>query len=314
MRIGFPRGVPAISVILPVHNAGSYLCEALTSLARQSEPDFEVIAVDDGSSDGSGRVLDEWAGKDPRFKVVHQPSSGIVTALNRAIDQAEAPLLARMDADDIAEPRRFELQLQRMASDPQLVALGSAVLVIDARGRPVKRMPRALSHEEIDAALLRGDGGALIHPAVMFRAATVRSLSSYRRSCEFKEDLDLFLRLAEVGRMANLPDSLLRYRVHFRSVNFTKGRKLDHRTRMIVREAHERRGLRFDEQLWSRNLRRGAWTSHLELAVTSLEFGDPEVSRYHAWMAWLKQPWSLQAVRTLRYVLARTRNLRTGGS
>ena len=103
---------PPISVLLPVRNGAEYLPEAITSIEAQTYSKYEVIAVDDGSSDDSWFVLQEWASRDERVKVFRQGPAGIVPALEFARSEATGFYLARMDADDIAGPTRFELQLQ----------------------------------------------------------------------------------------------------------------------------------------------------------------------------------------------------------
>src|SRR5947209_1079246 len=98
---------PAISVLMPVYNAGRFLAPALDSVLVQTFADFEVIAIDDGSPDGSAAVLRQFAARDPRIRVVSQQNQGIVATLNRALALARAPLVARMDADDLTRPDRF---------------------------------------------------------------------------------------------------------------------------------------------------------------------------------------------------------------
>ena len=122
-----PPAVPPISVILPVRNGGSHLYEAIDSLVSQTFGDFEVIAVDDGSTDDSAVVLNEWAARDTRVSVVQQEKAGIIAALERARALVRGRYLARMDADDIAVPARFAEQYGLMESRPELVGCGSLI-------------------------------------------------------------------------------------------------------------------------------------------------------------------------------------------
>src|SRR5262245_36477149 len=117
--------MPELSVLLPVRNAGSYLRPALASLWRQTLRDFEVIAVNDGSTDGSGEALERAAEAEPRLHVVHTPAQGLPAALNEARRRARSPLLARHDADDLSHRTRFALQVEAVHRDPTVAVVGS---------------------------------------------------------------------------------------------------------------------------------------------------------------------------------------------
>ena len=144
--------------------------------------------------------------------MVSRPNTGYTKALNEALGLARAPYLARMDADDVSMPDRFEKQVAYLKSDPDCVLVGSRILTIDPFGSPLYEPNHKLSHEEIELQLLSGVGWAIVHPAAMMMRDQVMALGGYRVQMEPSEDLDLFLRLAERGRIANLPDVLLHYR------------------------------------------------------------------------------------------------------
>ena len=211
---------PLVSVLLPVRDARATLPRCLRSLRAQTLRAHEVIAVDDGSEDGSGALLARAAGRDPRLRVLHTPRRGLVPALNSALEAARAPLLARMDADDEAHPRRLELQAERLGAAPALDVLGSRVRhwVPRVAGAPGSAGMAAyvawsnglLDHEEIVRDLLVES--PLVHPSVMMRAALLRALSGYRDFAG-PEDYDLWLRARAAGaRFAKLPRVLLRWR------------------------------------------------------------------------------------------------------
>jgi len=214
---------PQISVVMPVYNGEKYLAEALQSILAQTFRDFECIAVDDGSTDRSLQILQQFAAQEPRIKIVSRPNTGIVGALNDGLAVAQGEFVARMDADDIATANRFERQVAELQKAPDCVALGSAVLFIDPEGRPLKVYSPHPTHAAIEEELARGNGGALIHPTILFRRKALVQCGGYRIQYNYIEDLDLYVRLLEIGRLANLPDVLLHYRQHSLSVNHVKG-------------------------------------------------------------------------------------------
>src|SRR5262245_58126582 len=123
---------PAISVLVPVRNALPYLGSSLRSLERQSLGDIEIVAVDDGSTDGSGDALDRMSRREPRLRVVHEPARGLPAALNRGLALARAPLIARHDADDLSHRDRLDLQLRWLAEHPDVAVVGTRLRLFPA--------------------------------------------------------------------------------------------------------------------------------------------------------------------------------------
>lgn len=291
---------PAVSVVMPVYNASAYLAEAVKSVLAQTFDDFELIAVNDGSTDRSGPILDEFSRADRRVRVIHKPNGGIVSALNEALAAAEAPLIARMDGDDVCTPQRFHRQVDYLKQNPDCVALGGRVIGIDPYGCILFRSEHKLSHAEIDAELLKGVGWAIVHPAAMFRRDALQRIGGYRPEFQWVEDLDLFLRLAEIGRLANLPDELLMYRQHTQSVNRTRGDEQAKLADACVRDAYKRRGREVPDG-WkfvpkvkpSRDAQLRTW------AWRAIQDGNVLAARKHA-VALLKgSPLSFESWRTL---------------
>jgi glycosyltransferase involved in cell wall biosynthesis len=208
---------PAISVLVPVRDAGRFLGPALDSILAQTFADFEMIVIDDGSRDDSGKVLAAFAARDPRIRVYTQENQGIVATLNRALKLAGAPLVARMDADDLSRPDRFAKQIAYLRQHPEVAVVSGAMDVIDESGKHLHTAVFPTEPEVIAGELL--DRCCVCHPAIMARTAMVRSVGGYRRSAQFAEDYDLWLRIAEVGRIGNLPDVLLSYRVHAATIS-----------------------------------------------------------------------------------------------
>lgn len=295
---------PPLSVVVPVYNAGRYLESALASVLAQSFHDFELVAVDDGSTDESPHILDFIASRDPRLRVIRRPNTGIVGALNDGLSAARGEFVARMDADDLCLPDRFEKQVSFLRGQPDCVCVGSAFLYIDAAGSWLKECSRPADHESIEKALLSGNGGIIIHPAAMFRRAAVEQVGRYREKAQWVEDLDLYLRLARVGRLANLPEVLFHYRFHEQSVNFTRNQGRHERKLDVLAEAHAARGLPFDRAaLPPPDFKSAISADDLrDFAVTALKYGPHGRPWRHAFRAFLAEPFARSSWKTLAYV------------
>ncbi len=205
---------PAVTVLLPVRNARETLGACLDSLAAQTLVDHEVVAVDDGSVDGSAELLGDRARADPRVRALFGPHRGLVSALNTASAAALAPLVARMDADDVSFPGRLALQKARLDADRSTHVLGSRVRLEGARSEGLQAyvdwQNTLLDHEAI--ARDRFVESPLVHPSVMMRTESLRALGGYRDFAG-PEDYDLWLRAFDDGlRFAKLEETLLVWR------------------------------------------------------------------------------------------------------
>lgn len=233
-----------ISVLMPVHNAERYVGAAIESLLQQTLTDFEVIAVDDGSTDRSAEIIQAYSRADGRIRYVGQQHAGLVASLNASIALSKGEYLARMDADDIACPRRLEHQAAFLAARGQYLAVGSQLECIDRDGQPIGVLKYEESHEAIEERLLfKKMGTTMPHPAVMMRRDAVIAVGAYRTKFVASEDRDLWLRLAERGRLANLPDVLLQYRLHLESFSHTRGAEQRRMAAVAVQDAYDRRGI-----------------------------------------------------------------------
>ena len=203
-----------VSALLPVYRAApDLLRQAINSIMSQTIDDWELIVVEDPSESSASDVLVEFS--DPRIRYLANPQrTSFAAQLNRGLAEAKADRVARMDADDICEPHRLEIQLAFLIANPTVDVLGSQLAVIDARGRPLgfRRYPE--SHAEIVSAMRRFC--PLAHPAVIYRRQVVVDAGGYDESVDATvTDYDLWNRLARSGvRFANCPEALLSYRVH----------------------------------------------------------------------------------------------------
>nr|WP_218178220.1 glycosyltransferase [Pseudomonas gingeri] len=194
---------------MPVYNGGGFLSDAIDSILDQTVTDFELIAIDDGSSDGSLEVLRKYERKDSRIRVLTQENQGLTATLNSALELATGKWIARMDQDDIALPFRFEKQLaylERSGAD----IVGSWVKRFGSSDKRTVKLPE--SEDAIRMEMLFGSPFA--HPAVIMHAGLAKQLR-YDTTCDKAEDYDLWVRAAIAGwKMANVPEVLLFYRVH----------------------------------------------------------------------------------------------------
>lgn len=235
---------PLVSVVMPIHNASRYLGAALDSILAQTFTDFEIIVVDDGSTDGSSDILVEAARRDTRIVIRRQQNGGVTKALNAGLKAAQGAFIARMDADDIALPNRFERQVAYLAANPACVAVGGQVILLDQDDRVLRQMPVPPDHVAIDN-LFMSSVSAIWHPTVMIRASAIRDVGGYREAYASAEDVDFFLRLAEIGELANLNDVVLYYRQHLTSIGYKKRGEQRQSGWRAARDAATRRGLDF---------------------------------------------------------------------
>lgn len=302
---------PSISVVMPVFNASRYLRAAVESVLAQTFRDFELIAIDDGSTDDSRAILEQFAAADARACVLSRPNTGIVGALNDGVAAARGEFIARMDADDIALPQRFEKQVAYLRAQPECVCVGSFFNYIDAEGKRVKWNARDTTHAGIEAALLAGDGGALIHPSILLRRDAVERAGRYRIEAQWVEDLDLYLRLARLGYLANLPEVLLHYRYHAQSVNFTRNEGRHQCKLWVMQHAYAERGLAFDPARWpapSFNPS-AALTDARDFALSSLRFPSLRTPWRYAGRAVSLAPCDRRSWQTLAFVAKATLGL-----
>jgi hypothetical protein len=185
-----PDAPPKVSVLMPVFNGLPHLPQALQSVLAQTFADFELIAVDDGSHDQSGKVLDDYAGRDRRVRVIHAEHGGLVPALRRAHAAARGTLLARMDADDVSYPRRFERQVELLQSRPDVAVVCCAADVLDDEG---KRIGERIPEFHADMLLELAAGNPIVHGSVMMRRSAFEEAGGYK---EPPEDYDLWIRMA----------------------------------------------------------------------------------------------------------------------
>ena len=205
--------MPAVSVVMPVRNGERFLGEAVESILRQTLTDLELIVVDDGSTDTTPELLATAARVDQRLRVEVRSPEGLTAALNAGCTLAAAPLVARMDADDVALPDRLERQAAYLAAHPEVALLGGGIILVDESGHEVDREP---GRAELDFM----ERNELTHATVVMRTDAFRELGGYR--LDQSEDYDLWLRFEERFGVAALAEPVIRSRLHPGQFSVTK--------------------------------------------------------------------------------------------
>jgi GT2 family glycosyltransferase len=210
---------PKVSCLMPAYNAERYVCAAIDSVILQTLGNFELIIVNDESVDSTASILDEYARKDSRIKVIHERHGGVVSALNKGLAYCTADYVARMDADDICAPHRFAVQAEYLDAHPHCVCVGGLFMNIDETGahhgiyRYSRNRATSLKSFPVRVALT-------CHPLAMLRRSVLSTVGGYRNTFPHAEDYDLFLRIAEHGTVENPEEVLLYYRTHSKSVSW----------------------------------------------------------------------------------------------
>jgi glycosyltransferase involved in cell wall biosynthesis len=212
---------PPVTVLLPVHNGERFVGEAVAGILAQTWRDFELIVVDDASTDDTARIVASTG--DPRVTLLRMPvQAGVAASLNEGLRVAHGEFVARQDADDVSLPLRLERQLDAFAADPSLALVGTRAERIDEHGRSLGTVERSL--EDVSIRWYGLLDNPMIHTSVMFRRATVwDALGGYDAAAyPLSQDFALWSRVVRAHRAANLADRLVRYRVLPTSVSNTQ--------------------------------------------------------------------------------------------
>jgi hypothetical protein len=202
---------------MSVFNGEEFLAEAVESILAQTFSDFEFIIIDDGSTDKTAGILAGYSKRDARIRIFSQKNSGRAESLNRGMELAKAPLIARMDADDLSLPSRLKEQVEFLETHPSVGVLSGAYEQIDSSGRLLGTIRLPLDDTDIRAQMLKWN--AMCHPAVMMRKDAALASGGYRKPLLDADDYDLWLRISERTQLANLEQVVLKYRIHARQAS-----------------------------------------------------------------------------------------------
>ncbi|MEM6635709.1 MAG: glycosyltransferase [Pseudomonadota bacterium] len=227
---------------MAVYNCHNFLPEALDSIASQTLAEIEFLVADDDSTDRTWTTLQDYAAPDSRLIVNSQEDGGLTITLNALVSKARGKFLARMCGDDIALADKLQKQCTFLYSHTECVAVGSTTIRMDAKGRPIGPVEPPTSRIDIDQKNLRGFT-SMHHTSVIMRAEAFRQVGGYDENIYTAQDLNLWLRLAEIGTLANIAEPLLKYRLHRNSISVKKRAIQRANARAACEMAWARRGL-----------------------------------------------------------------------
>lgn len=225
---------PLISVIMPVYNGELYLKEAIESILAQTFADFEFIIIDDGSTDNTADIINSY--KDQRIKYFRNDvNQGVAKSLNKGLETAQAEFIARMDADDISLPSRFQKQIEYLNEHLEIGVLGSWTQFIDEKGDFISLLSPPTSHAVIVWALLFAN--CMTHASVVFRRKLIKEIGGYTQDALYGEDYHLWVRMGRITRLANLDEVLVYKRLHGHTIESRFSKEQEQARARIVRWA-----------------------------------------------------------------------------
>ena len=231
-----------VSVVIPVHNGEKYLAQAIESVLGQTFRDFELLIVDDGSTDGTAAIIRRFAEGDRRVRILTQENRGVAAAGNRGLHEARAEWVARLDADDVFLPEKLERQVAFLRRNPDAQIVGTLASFINHAGRPLGLVGTEGPYTPAEFyRLVREDRPIyFVNSSTLMRRETVLSIGGYREPFAPAEDVDLWIRMMEQGHlMLKVPEPLLLYRLHGDSLTMTQNarQRLLHRWAIACGEA-----------------------------------------------------------------------------
>lgn len=215
--------MPKISVIMSVYNGEKFLKESVLSILNQTYADFEFIIINDGSTDLSLEILKDFEEKDKRIRLISRENKGLTPSLNEGIKLAQGEYIARMDADDISMPERFEKQITFLEENKEITLCGTWAINIDENGNEIGEYKTPITNKEIKKNILFHN--PFIHPSVMIRKSVFEKVGLYNEEFKHIEDYELWTRVIPRFKTANIQDFLLKYRLTSSGVT-KKNRKI----------------------------------------------------------------------------------------
>lgn len=234
--------MPKVTVLMSTYNGERFLKEAIESILNQTFPDFEYFIYDDGSNDSTRAIIQSY--DDPRIRIfVNKNRRGLTANLQAGLEAATSEYVARMDADDVSNPLRLQIQSDFLDQNADVALVGSSYNVINAAGQHLRSWFPPCDAREIHSQLLKRN--CIAHPSIMFRKTAVQSVGGYmERAGPYAQDYDLFLRLSDHYQLVNIPRPLIQYRVHENQISAKKIIEQTRSAKIYSWMATERRSLR----------------------------------------------------------------------
>ena len=224
-----------VTVLMPVHNGDRYVEQAIESVLSQTHQRFEILIIDDGSTDRTPGILDGYARRDPRVRVVHQQNVDQPATLNRGLELARHDWVAILDHDDVCLPQRLQRQLEALAREPKARVIGTHAFEINADGARLRTRGRGpTSVNEFHTWYAEGQRVPLIHPSVLLHRPTILSLGGYDPEFGSSADSELWARVSARQPILVVPEPLILYRIHRESMSFERMFEQRERLRWIT--------------------------------------------------------------------------------
>lgn len=274
---------PIISVLMSCYNASAYLAEAIESILAQTYGDYEFILIDDGSTDDTGDIIREYATRDRRIVVVAKRNTGLTHSLNVGLSLAKGHLVARMDADDISLPERFQVQVSWLGCRADVGVLGTGCRFIDASGKATGTTLSAFADHDtiLHQITTPGRGVSIVHPSVMMRKDVILCAGGYNERMLAAQDSDLWLRVCGMCKLQVIPDVLLSLRKHEGNVSVVHGQTQLLSCLLTCACHYARRSQRHGTTQWSEE----AWS---QLAAVAAEIAKRTgLLKAHTARAWV---------------------------
>lgn len=254
-----------VSVLMPAYNAARHIAQAIESVLAQTHADFEFIIINDGSTDGTRAIVENYVQRDQRIRLLNQSNKGPGAAMNVGLNTAKHEWIVVMHADDVMLPHRIERQLAFVQEHPEIAVASSFVYNINDAGTVIAKFESPLvSKQAVEETLRRNDIIGFHHPAVIMRKAIVQELGGYRETLQTNEDIDLWNRVAERGYLILVqPEFLLKYRIHASAASIAKSRLVQLQLRWVKSCMVARRN-RLPEPSWEEFLEERSLLSPLK--------------------------------------------------
>jgi len=302
---------PLVSVVINAYNAAPYLAECLDSLLAQTLQDFEIVVVDDASTDRTPEIAGQYTRRDPRIRLVrNERNLGIPATINRALALSRGEFVAKMDADDVSLPQRFERQVAFLRDNPRVVMVGCWWVRIDMEGRELGAQRPWPSNERLARQMLKRC--VLVHTGVMYRGDLVRRIK-YREFFRYAQDYDLFLRLADAGEIAILPEVLVKQRLNYEGVTVQRFHEQAQYARYARTFARQRlaRGTDDCERVAANPQAISPYISsraslgfyHYRRGLLRVTLGDMRAARPEFWRSLRAVPWDVRVAAWLALTL-----------